>query len=144
VADLTRLVTFVDVDDIASDAQRMSVSARHEGVLSDGHRVLLLDDRGWSGSGPPGIWAATSVEEILDTARMVVGPDEPCDGRSHEDMRADHWGQLSQILRGQGIVANASELERLPHDVVLSKRLLGRVGHAPGDGVPPPARETPC
>jgi hypothetical protein len=26
----------------------MSVSARHEVVLADGRRVVLLDDRGWS------------------------------------------------------------------------------------------------
>ena len=55
----------------------MSVSARHEAVLENGCRVLLLDDRGWSASGPPDIWARTSIEDIVDTALMVVGPDEP-------------------------------------------------------------------
>jgi hypothetical protein len=45
------LLTFVDIaddDDAAHDARRMSVSARHEVVLADGRRVVLLDDRGWS------------------------------------------------------------------------------------------------
>jgi len=28
----------------------MSVSVRHEAVLMDGRRLLLLDDRGWSSS----------------------------------------------------------------------------------------------
>jgi hypothetical protein len=32
----------------------------------------------------------TSVEDIVDTTRMVVGPDEPFGERSHEDMEADH------------------------------------------------------
>ena len=113
----------------------MSVSARHEAVLLDGRHVLLLDDRGWTESGPPNIWATTSVEDIVDTARTVVGPDEPFGGRSQQDMEADHWAYLSGILRQQGIVAVALELKRLPHDVVLSDRLLACVGRNSGDAV---------
>jgi hypothetical protein len=128
---VAHLVTFVDVDEHVADARRISVSARHEAVLVGGRRVLLLDDRGWSESGPPNIWALTSVEDIVGTARMVVGPDEPFGGRSHEDMEADHWAHLVGVLRQQGIVVGALELKRLPHDVVLSERLLARVGHDP-------------
>jgi hypothetical protein len=135
VAPVARLVTFVDVD--VADTRQMSLSARHEAVLVDGRRLLLLDDRGWSASGPPGIWARTSVEDIEDTARVVVGPDEPFGGRSHEDMEADHWAQLTGVLRHQGVVADALDLKRLPHDVVLSERLLARVGHDFGDAVQP-------
>lgn len=135
MASVARLVTSVDVD--VADSRRMSLSARHEAVLADGRRVLLLDDRGWTTSGPPDIWARTSVEEIEGTARMVVGPDEPFAGRSHEDMEADHWAQLSGVLRQQGVVADAVELKRLPHDVVLSERLLVLIGHDPGDAVQP-------
>jgi hypothetical protein len=131
------LVTFVDVDDDVADARQMSVSARHEAVLLSGRRVLLLDDRGWSASGLPNIWAVTSIEDIVDTARMVVGPDEPFGGRSHEDMEADHWAHLTDVLRQQGVIADALALKRLPHDVVLSERLLARVGHDPGDPVQP-------
>lgn len=69
--------------------------------------MLLLDDRGWSASGPPSIWDRTSVGDIVHTTRMVVGPDEPFGGRSHEDMEADHWSHLTEILRQQGIVADA-------------------------------------
>jgi hypothetical protein len=130
VAPLTRLVTHVDVD--VADARQMSLSARHEAVLVDGRRVLLLDDRGWSASGPPDIWTRTSVEDIEDTARVVVGPDEPFGGRPQEDMEADHWAYLARVLRQQGIVVDALDLQRLPHDVVLSKRLLARVGD-PGE-----------
>ncbi len=68
---------------------------------------------------------------------MVVGPDELFGGRSHEDMEADHWAQLTEVLRRQGIDADALELKRLPHDVVLSERLLARVGHDPGAAVQP-------
>lgn len=127
---MTRLVTFVDVDVYVP--RRMSVSARYEAVLVGGGRVLLLGDNGWSVSGPPNIWALTSVEDIVDTARMVVGPDKPFGGRSHEDMDADHWVQLAEVLRKQGVVADPLKLKRLQHEVVLSERLLARVGHAPG------------
>ena len=127
-------MTFVDVDD-ATDARQISVSARHEAVLEDGRHVLLLDDRGWSASGPPNIWAVTSVEDIVDTTRTAVGPDEPFGVRSHEDMEADHWAQLTGTLRQQGIVADPLALKRLPHDVVLSERLLTLVGHDPSDAV---------
>lgn len=137
MAPVTRLVTFVDVDNDVADARQVSVSARHEAVLVNGRRVLLLDDRGWSASGPPDIWAVTSVQHIVDTTRVVIGPDEPFDGRSHEDMEADHWAQLTEVLRKQGIVADALELKRLPHEVVLSERLRTRVGHDPGDAAQP-------
>jgi len=63
---------------------------------------------------------------------MVVGPDEPFGGRSHEQMAADHWDQMTEVLRKQGVVADVLEPKRLAHHVVLSERLLGRVGHAPG------------
>jgi len=47
---VTRLVTFVDLAEGVGDTRQMSFSARHEAVLLDGRRVLLLDDRGWSWS----------------------------------------------------------------------------------------------
>jgi hypothetical protein len=140
-----RLVTFVEVRDDAADARQMSVSARHEAVLADGRHLLLLEDRGWTssqaifrleggacdasswGQDVPNIWAMTSVEEIENTARMVVGPDEPFDGRSQEDMEAAHWVFLAEVLRQQGVIVAPAELRRLPHDVVLGERLLARV-----------------
>lgn len=132
---MARLVTFVEVDDTVADPRRLSVSARHEAVLTNGDRVLLLADRGWSASGPVNIWAVTSVEEIRDTARMVVGPDEPFGSRSQKDMEADHWASLAAVLRRQGVDVDVLALGRLPHDVVLGQQLLERIGPQPTDGV---------
>jgi len=138
MASVARLVTFVDVGDAAA-ASQISVSARHEAVLADGRCILLLDDRGWSESrilggdlpaGDP--WAETTVAEIDATARVVVGPDEPFGGRSQADMEADHWAYLADILRRQGVIVDPLELERLPHDVVLSEQLRARVRPEPG------------
>lgn len=135
VVHVTRLVTFVEIDDGVVDPRQMSVSARHEALLVNGDRVLLLADRGWSASGPSSIWAVTSVEELADTARVVVGPDEPFGGRSQKDMEVDHWAALAAVLRRQGVDADPLELGRVPHDVVLGEQLLKRIGHQPGDGV---------
>jgi hypothetical protein len=145
VTSVTRLVTFADLDDDAAHARQISVSLRHEALLANGRRVLLLADRGWSvsvGSADPiaaasievgqretsDIWMMTSIDDIIDTARIVVGPDEPPHGRSHENAAADHWADLTEVLRGQGVVTDGAALWRLPHDVVLSTRLLARLG----------------
>jgi hypothetical protein len=153
MAAVTRLVTFVDLrddDDAGPDARRMSVRARHEAVLADGRRVLLLDDRGWTGElrvawrGEPSkderrrveskpIWATETVEEMKRTARVVVGPDEPFEDHSQAYMEATHWETLARILRQHGIEVAAAELKALPHDVELSDRVLARIGHGRRD-----------
>jgi len=142
VSAVTRLVTFVDLREGVGDARQLSVSARHEAELPDGRRVLLLDDRGWSASSliawgegevpeeRPDSWATMSVEDIQETTRIVVGPDAPFEGSSQEDAEEGHWAYLSDLLRQHGIVMDALDLRRLPHDVVLSERLLARVGRS--------------
>ncbi len=126
-AAVVRLVTIVDLDRDDFDARELSVSARLDAVLADGRRVLLLDDRGWGISGPPDVWASTSMEELDFTARTVVGPDEPPAGRTHQEEAARHWAALAVTLQRQGVAVEGSELPRLPHDVVLSERLLARL-----------------
>jgi hypothetical protein len=123
----------------------MSVSARHEAVLADGRRVMLLDDRGWSEQlsvvwddetsrqeralvQPPGIWAYETVQQMERTARDVVGPDEPFEGRTQTDMEASHWDSLARVLQREGVEVDAAELRGLPHDVELSDRVLARIG----------------
>jgi hypothetical protein len=147
VSAVTRLVTFVDLAEGVRDSRQMSVSARHEAVLLDGRHMLLLDDRGWSstvrraywgGEVPDDdsprdqldSWAMTSVEDIEEATRVVVGPDEPPDGYTQEDMEAAHWSYLAGVLREQGVVEDPLDLRRRPHDVVLSERLLARVGRS--------------
>jgi hypothetical protein len=148
MAAVTHLVTLVDVDEGNSDARQMSVSARHEAALADGGRALLLDDRGWTSAAltaywgevpedhsrreQADIWAVTTVKDIEETARVVVGPDEPPDGHSQEEAEEAHWAYLAEVLREQGLVVDPLELKQLPHEVVLSERLLARIGHGRG------------
>jgi hypothetical protein len=147
VARVARLLTLVDLVENEIEGQ-MSFSARHEAELEDGRRLLLLDDRGWTSSlllptaNPPSVrdvadfWAAMSVEEIMETSRWVVGADEPFGGRSQDDMERDHRSHLAEILRQQSVAVDADELKALPHDVVLSERLLAILGRDPGGPVP--------
>jgi hypothetical protein len=130
---VVRIVTLADVRE-HPDARTISVSARQEAVLDDGRRLLLLDDRGWSSSlrGPGAngadIWAGTSEHEIAEMTRMVVGPDEAFGGHSQAEMESDHWNVLAGKLRAQGVTIAGSELMQLPHDVVLSDRLIACLG----------------
>lgn len=127
-----RLVTTVDVDERAPDDGRVSARALHEAVLADGRRLLLLDDRGWASSAG---WAAVSATDVEETARMVVGPDEPAKGSTWEESQADHWAYLARRLHGYGVGVDPGELRRLPHDVVLGDRLHARI--ARGRPAPP-------
>ena len=120
-----RLVTYVDVVERSSRREQILVSARLELEVADGRRVVLLDDRGWGSSGK---WAETSSKEIQDTARMVVGPDEPPEGCSREAMESLYWDSVQQAAQRKGLDIDVSELRCLPHDVVLSERLLARIG----------------
>jgi hypothetical protein len=129
---VSRLLTFADIDDPDDDGPNgrgMSVKARHEAVLADGRRVVLLDGRGWSG----GAWAFETVEGLERTARDVVGPDEPLGGSSHAGMAAGHWETLAGILRDQDVEVDPAELSELRHDVELSPRLSERVSRVARD-----------
>ncbi len=156
MAEVTRLVTVVEIDDGGrsavgiprtgepvraaaapgwapaapaprrEDPRVMSLSALHLAVLDDGRRLTLLDDRGWTTSGPADVWQHTSAEEIAHDARVVVGPDEPVEGQTAQDADRDHWEHLAAVLRRQGVRAKATELAALPHDVELGERLRTR------------------
>ena len=115
MADVTRLLTFVDLNDANPG---FSVSALHQAVLADGRRVVLLDDRGWVSSRPP-----AEVEEVVRTSRVVVGPDEPFGGLSRAETEAGHWNTLTRTLSAHGVEVDARALAALPHDVELSDRL---------------------
>lgn len=112
------------------DPRTMSLVALHLAVLDDGQRVTLLDDRGWGESGADDIWRSTTLEEVADTARTVVGPDEPHGDLSASDMAAEHWADLAQTLDGHGVHSSGEELSRLPHDVEVSQRVRDRLGRS--------------
>ena len=136
---IERLVTFVDIDD--ANRSQLSFSARHDALLADGRRIVLLNDRGWSqsrinfvsdrklplrgeASSP---WEGVTREQIEETARSVVGPDCAYGDYTQSEMDEGHWTYLSAGLKEQGVDVDATNLEALPHDVELSDRLLARL-----------------
>jgi hypothetical protein len=148
MAAVERLETFVDLDpanDPGPDARSNWLTALHEAVLTDGRRVLLLDDRGWGGTvnvswdhepseeerrqaENMSAWAFETVEQLKREARFVVGPDEPLPSETQAEMEAGHWNMLASTLARHGVEVQGAELSRLPHDVVLSDRVLARIG----------------
>jgi len=123
---VARLLTFVDINDVDDGGP--------DGCWSETQLVLGFEERSEQDRRRyelefPGIWTSETVEEIARTARDVVGPDEPFDGHTQADMEADHWNALVRVLEQEGVAAEPAELERLPHDVELSDRVLARIGH---------------
>jgi hypothetical protein len=123
VAQVRRLKTFVEVDE--GNRTPNSVRARLDAVLDDGTRVTLLDDRGWAG-GRIEDW---SIAEIEQTARTVVGPDEPLlsRGETAAQMSDRHQQALRRTLSEAGFDVVEFEFDALPHDVVFGARLSRRL-----------------
>jgi hypothetical protein len=145
MASLARLVTVVDI--IGANPSQLSFSARHDAVLADGRRVVLLDDRGWSqsrvhffgerespmreeASSP---WEGVTREDIEETARTVVGPDSAYGEYTQAEMDEGHWSFLCAALEAQGVDVDATDLRALPHEVELSARLLTRLDSPPDE-----------
>jgi hypothetical protein len=89
-----------------------SCNVREFALLSDGRKITLLDDRGWTMSAPLGeIWLAHVVRNIY----TVVLPDDAEEtGEEHE------WQRFEQRLREAGVAVSQDELRTLPYHVTLS------------------------
>lgn len=106
--------------------------------MTDGQRVVLLADRGWTetrrgpvataGQPTEGQRLLDAIAEIKQTAREVVGPDEPSPGSSSEEAKAQYWAAIARGVQQRGVNVTPSDLELLPHDVELSDRALDRIG----------------
>jgi hypothetical protein len=117
---VTKLLTVTDIDD---SNPGYAVTAVHYAVLSDGRKLVLLDDRGWSANRVYG-----TVEDIVRNAQTVVGPDAPWGGRTEAEMAKGHWNTLADTLANAEIEVGADALRELPHEVVLSDRLRDLMG----------------
>lgn len=129
-----QLLTSIELDEPAAvgrdDHRTMFISALLELELTTGRRVTLLDDRGWGCSGSDNIWAYTSQEELVETARTVVGPDEPFGGASYEDVEQDYWADMAATAAAQGVHIDADDLAALPHEVAISDQIQQRLARA--------------
>jgi ADP-ribose pyrophosphatase YjhB (NUDIX family) len=118
VVEVRRLVTVVELDDRTPSGR--SASAHLYAELVGGRRLLLLDDRGWASSAPI---AAIGRRDVEDTARTVVGPDEPAPGHTQEQAEAGYWQFLKRRLRRSGIDVGEEQLRGVPHGVEIGEHL---------------------
>ncbi|MDX2292725.1 MULTISPECIES: hypothetical protein [Streptomyces] len=125
-----RLVTHAELVEAHTTDRQLSVSARLEAELSDGRALVLLDDRGWAESvvGGAAVRDHLTVESVEETARTVVGPDEPYGDQTQEEAADAHWAALAGILARQGVDIAPAALAGLPHPVVLGERLRAWAG----------------
>lgn len=131
-----RLVTSITIDHVGEArlheagidiGRQLTITAVLQVELTDGRRVVLLDDRGWAAGGPGDIWSYETFETMAQTARTVVGPDEPPEGRSFEEETALHWAALADIAKEQGVSITADELAGLRQDVEASADIHTRL-----------------
>lgn len=115
---LLRLVTSAEAGNDAPWESQVDVKARHELELTDGRRVLLLNDRGY---GATCAWNTTTLADVEVQIRTAVGPDEPFDDLTAGDMEAAHWEALAALAQQHGVPVAAVDLQRLRHDVVISE-----------------------
>ena len=150
-----RLVTFAEIDG-DENSRQPGMRARLDLELSGGRRVTVLDDRGWSwsvglfSSDPIDAaelerqrreidpWSGWSEQDIGEMALEIVGEDsdDPSEGQTLEESRAEYWSYLAGLLREQQIEVEPETLRALPRDVELGERIRARIARAE----PPP----PC
>lgn len=125
MAVVTRFVSVVELTE-GANSQGVSVSVLLEAELANGRSLVVLDDRGWNSSQP---WDQVQPEQIRETARTVVGPDEPYGEQTMADAVTAYWDYIRRILAEYGIESRSTELQAIPHEVVLSERVLERLKH---------------
>lgn len=114
-----RLITYASL--VEWTERRYSVGLRHILRLNDGREHVLLNDRGWSGTRLPD--DRLELETVELSARTAVGPDEPIDGQTWEELDRDNWSWIAEVLQKAGETMTVDDVSRLPHDVVLDERL---------------------
>ena len=124
-ADVVALGAWCDLrePDAWQDPHTISFVVHEFAVLSDGRRVTLHTDRGFSGSvrttdgqvlDP---WTGLTRESIEHDVRNVVLPDEDDTGDEHP------YEWLRELLLHHGVDAPVEHLRSAPYTVELSDRL---------------------
>ena len=121
--------------DVASppgaDSASLDFRIEEFATLSDGRRVVVTDDRGWSmrssGDGSP--WTDVSEADLVGSALTAVLPDDA------EDTGEEHpWELFADRLQASGVETTAAALEDLPYEVALSDGIRSRLASQSQDG----------
>jgi hypothetical protein len=91
----------------------IDVDVREFAVLSDGRRLALSEDRGFSTSA-----TRLTPEHAEQSVLTVVLPDDAeTSGEPHP------WDRLAALIGGQGLPVTAEQLKRVPYVVEFGPRL---------------------
>ncbi len=112
---------------LGASSQTLHFRVEEFATLSDGRRLTLTNDRGWSSKRSGGgvatnAWVGLTVEEVESTVRNVVLPDD-----AEETGELYSWTRLVERLRALGVETTLEDLRRLPYNVILSRRLRARL-----------------
>lgn len=88
-----------------------SCQVREFAVLSDGRKVPVLDDRGWTSTTSVGI---ISLSHVVRNVYTVVLPDDAEETGEHHE-----WGRFVERLREAGVVVTGDQLRALPYHVTI-------------------------
>jgi hypothetical protein len=119
VADVVELVAECEL--VETSGSRTSFDVVEYAVLSDGRRVTLLDDRGWSqtthGLAPGETWPLTADDVRRDVLNVVLPDDAETSGEEHE------WRWFVERLHDAGVDVTRDELRALPYRIAFGERL---------------------
>jgi hypothetical protein len=121
VVELSATCELVDPADYSGSPGGTSFSVVEYAVLSDGRRVTLLDDRGWTqwvqGHGATEAHELRSDDVRRDVLNVVLPDNTETTGEDHE------WDVFVESLRQAGVLVDRDQLARLPYSVVFGDRL---------------------
>ncbi|RBY86352.1 hypothetical protein [Blastococcus sp. TF02A-30] len=105
------------------DPRAISFRVTEFADLSDGRRLRLHADRGFTTGGAADLLAGLRLEQLTDDVLGAVLPDDA------EDTGEDHpWAELAELLRARGVDVAPEDLRDLPYLVEFSERVLARFG----------------
>jgi hypothetical protein len=88
--------------------------------LSDGRRIILHNERGFSGTMH---WADLTRAELESAVRTSVLPDDDDEAAVEEHP----WEWLAQLAAARGVDVSADDLRKVPHVIEFSDRVVERL-----------------
>jgi hypothetical protein len=117
-------------EELNDDASSVSIAIEQFAELSDGRRIVLDDQLGFSvglrGRGRSQTWQAMKRRDVEADIRTVLLPDVD-DGEAHP------WQWLADRIRNHGVQASPEELKAVLYEIILSDRLLTLLAPTPPD-----------
>lgn len=129
--DVQKLVVVCDLVSLSADRRSASLSLAQYAVLAHGSRLLLHNDRGWSGTvhyyghagpeDPVHLAYSFAVEHLLRDLRTTLLPDEGAEPDDHD------WHRLVALLANFGVTTTREQLRSMPYEVEFTDRLLAQL-----------------